>query len=199
MANRLGIPRNRQHEGPTKHRGRHLRPMGSHPHQRRRQRRAGIPGRRQKQSHHRNRQRAARSRKTTSTRGRTSLKKTMKKTGQPELHDLLVSLGQCRCDSLNRLALAAERAGTAGFTPTCPDSASVWCRAKPTIRRGTGGWAVGSRATARTRCGRSSRGRNGTTRQPWISSRRDTTVGRRGGSFELAISWQAQCAGYRRR
>jgi YD repeat-containing protein len=31
-------------------------------------------------------------------------------------------------DALNRLTRAAERAGTAGFAPSCPDGSSVWCQ-----------------------------------------------------------------------
>lgn len=31
-------------------------------------------------------------------------------------------------DSLNRISLAAEKTGGTPFTPTCPDSGSVWCR-----------------------------------------------------------------------
>ena len=33
-----------------------------------------------------------------------------------------------RHDALNRMYLAGERTGTAGFNPACPDSNSVWCQ-----------------------------------------------------------------------
>ena len=31
-------------------------------------------------------------------------------------------------DPLNRVTMAEEKAGGTSFTPTCPDSGSVWCR-----------------------------------------------------------------------
>lgn len=65
VEDRVRVSRARHYQGPAERCRRHLRAMGSHPHERWRYGRGGFLGRREKQSHHGHRQRPTRGRNAT--------------------------------------------------------------------------------------------------------------------------------------